>query len=131
MDRFKIGTRLVQYRDGGYWPIGYFQLWNPSGSGVFEYPTDGVGYDRTDVVHLKKWEKHKRKFIPDFVVVHLSNELHGQGQNWHGRKTKLFKPEFKMKFFKKLYSFLNSASEYIKSFNKKVKAKLPQGYSNN
>jgi hypothetical protein len=98
MDRFKVGTRLVQYQDGGYWPIGFFQLWNPGGSGVSTYPAGNVGFDRTDVVHLKQWAKDKRKFIPDFAVIHLSNEKHGQGQNWFGRKTKMFVPEFRTSF---------------------------------
>ena len=124
MDRFKIVTRLVQYHEGGYWPIGYFQLWNPKGSGVFDYPVEGVGFDRTDVVHLKRWESSKRRFIPDFVVVHLSNESHGQGQNWHGRKTRMFEPEFQTNLVKGIKNFFGKIKEKIKKFIKKKETKI-------
>lgn len=101
-DRFPMGTRLIHYHETGYWPIGYFQLWNPAQSGVYEYPTDKSGFDRTDVVHLKKWPQEKRVLIPDFVCVHLCNEKHAQGTNWLGRKTAWFGP--RKNWFKKLLS---------------------------
>ena len=102
-DLFSIGTRLIQYKGEGYMPIGFFQLWNPKGSGIYIYPSQQVGYDRSDVVHLKQWARKKRKFIPDLLCVHLSNEKHGQGQNWSGRNTKEFKPN---KIESKISSFL-------------------------
>jgi len=92
-DFFPIGTRLVQYKGEGYWPIGFFQLWNPNGSGVKTYPTHKVGFDRTDVLHLKQFKKGKRSFIPDFICVHLASQSHAQGQNWRGRSTAKFGPK--------------------------------------
>lgn len=93
VDRFPLGTRLVHYHDTGYWPIGYFQLWHPSTVYIYDYPTDVSGFDRTDVVHLKRWEQDKRLLIPDLVCIHLANQNHAQGQNWLGRKTAPFGPK--------------------------------------
>jgi hypothetical protein len=91
--RFRLGRRMIQYHGEGYWPIGFFQLWNPKGSGVYEYPDKQIGYDRDDVLHMKKWAKGKRLLIPDFIPIHLSSELHDKGQNWQGRSTKEFGDE--------------------------------------
>lgn len=91
--KFRIGKRMIQYYDEGYWPIGFFQLWNPKGSGIFSYPNDKIGYDRDDVLHMKKWRQGKRIFIPDFIPIHLSSEKHEKGQNWQGRSTRTFGPE--------------------------------------
>lgn len=91
--KFKLGPRMIQYYDEGYWPIGFFQLWHPNGSKHHTYPNSKVGYDRDDVLHMKKWPKGKRVFIPDFIPVHLSSEHHEKGQNWNGRATKRFGPE--------------------------------------
>jgi len=89
---FPIGQRIVQYHGDGYMPIGYFQLWNPKGSGVYTYPVNKPGYDRTDVLHLKQFPVEKRDFIPDLVCIHLASQKHAQGQNWMGRSTKEFRP---------------------------------------
>lgn len=93
-DRFPIGTRIVQYHGMGYMPIGYFQLWNPQKTNIYDYPIENAGFDRTDVVHLKRWDKSKIGFIPDLVCIHLASENHAQGQNWLGRKTPKFGPTF-------------------------------------
>jgi hypothetical protein len=93
MHHFPIGQRIVDYNNDGYYPIGYFQLWNPRGSGVKDYPVEIVGYDRTDVLHAKKFDRLHRKLIPDFVCIHLASEEHDMGQNWKGRKTKMFGPD--------------------------------------
>jgi hypothetical protein len=91
--KFKIGSRMIQYYGEGYWPIGFFQLWHPKGSGVYTYPNSKIGYDRDDVLHMKQWNKGKRLFIPDFIPIHLSSQLHEKGQNWEGRSTKQFGPD--------------------------------------
>jgi hypothetical protein len=95
VDRFPVGTRMVQYHGMGYMAIGYFQLWNPKGSGIYDYPIEKSGFDRTDVVHLKRWSKENVGFIPDLVCIHLASEDHTQGQNWLGRQTSKFEPPFK------------------------------------
>jgi len=112
VDMFPVGTRMVQYHGAGYYVLGYWQLWNPKGSGISDYPIEQAGFDRTDVVHFKRWSKENIGFIPDLVVIHLASEDHAQGQNWLGRKTNKFEPIFAeepsklkqtiVKFFRKL-----------------------------
>ena len=98
LDAFPIGVRLAEFmnKNGGYEPIGYFQMWNPSGSGVYGYPTQHDYCDRTDVLHCKRFPREHRELLPEVVVVHLDSELLPEmGKNWRGRKTKLFLPETK------------------------------------
>ena len=95
LDSFPIGVRLAEYnnKNGGYEPIGYFQLWNPKGSGVFNYPTQHDYCDRTDVLQCKKFARQNRELLPEIVVIHLESEglsVDSMGKNWKGRKTKLF-----------------------------------------
>lgn len=83
-------------KGGGYEPIGYFQMWNPSGSKVYGYPTQHDFCDRTDVLQCKRFPRERRELLPEVVVVHLDSEqLPEMGKNWRGRKTKLFLPEQK------------------------------------
>lgn len=91
LTQFPVGVRLAEYKTyhGGYEPIGYFQLWNPSHSKVFSYPDKHGFADRTDVLHCKKWSRDKRELLPEIVVIHLESEP-GIGLNWKGRTT----PEF-------------------------------------
>lgn len=114
-DIFHIGTRIVQYHSDGYMPIGFFQLWNPKGSGVYTYPTEKSGYDRTDVVHLKQWKRENRKFIPDLLCVHLASEDHRMGQNWFGRNTQTFGPNpEKISIFTKINNFFRMVHFLLK-----------------
>jgi hypothetical protein len=97
MDAFPIGVRIAEYnnKNAGYEPIGYFQLWNPKGSGVFNYPTQHDYCDRTDVLFCKKFTRQNRELLPEIIVIHLESEglsVDSMGKNWKGRKTKLFKP---------------------------------------
>ena len=110
---FPIGTRVVQYKGEGYWPIGFFQLWNPSGSGIKTYPTEHEGYDRTDVVHLKQWAPQHRGFIPDFICFHLASENHKQGQNWRGRNTAKFGPVKNKTFKEKIMKIFLNVWKYL------------------
>lgn len=114
MDHFPVGQRIVQYHGEGYMPIGFFQLWHPQGSGIHSYPVEIVGFDRTDVLHLKQFNREKRKFIPDFVCIHLASEEHAMGQNWNGRKTKGFLPNKKQSFFKKITKSIVKIRKCIK-----------------
>jgi len=95
LNSFPIGVRLAEYnnKNGGYEPIGYFQLWNPKDSGVFNYPTQHDYCDRTDVLQCKKFARQNRELLPEIVVIHLESEglsVDSMGKNWKGRKTKLF-----------------------------------------
>jgi hypothetical protein len=97
-DAFPMGVRLAEYKtpQGGYEPIGYFQMWNPKKSGIFRYPTEHGFADRTDVLHCKKWPRKKRELLPEIVVIHLESEK-GLGLNWKGRVTQEFAPKPKVK----------------------------------
>ena len=98
LDAFPIGVRIAEFmnKDGGYEPIGYFQMWNPSGSKVYGYPTQHDFCDRTDVLQCKRFPREHRELLPEVVAVHLDSEqLPEMGKNWRGRKTKLFGPENK------------------------------------
>lgn len=98
VDHFPLGGRVVNYGRGGLWVIGFFQLWNPEGSGVKEYPIERVGYDRTDVAHMKKWGKGTRLMIPDIIGIHLSSQDHSKAQNWNGRTSRSFIPDVLTKY---------------------------------
>ena len=95
---FPIGVRIAEYnnKNAGYEPIGYFQLWNPKGSNVFDYPTQHDYCDRTDVLQCKKFARQDRELLPEIVVIHLESEglsVDSMGKNWKGRKTKLFQSD--------------------------------------
>lgn len=95
LDAFPIGVRIAEYMNynSGYEPIGYFQLWNPNGSKVHNYPTEHDYCDRTDVLQVKKFKRKNRELLPEIVVIHLESEglnTSEMGKNWKGRKTQIF-----------------------------------------
>lgn len=105
LNAFPIGVRICEYnnKNAGYEPIGFFQLWNPLGSNVIDYPTQHDYCDRTDVIHVKKFDRNQRELLPEIVVIHLDSDKNAMGTNWQGRKTPPFgfddiKIERKMKF---------------------------------
>ncbi len=106
LDFFPIGERITQYHGEGYMPIGYFQLWHPSGSNISNYPIIEAAYDRTDVLHLKQWKRENRSFIPELICIHLASEQHKQGQNWEGRKTRSFLPIKQEVFFRRTFHWI-------------------------
>jgi len=91
---FPMGVRICDYTTNqGYHPIGYFQLWNPKGSGIFNYPIEHGRADRTDVLFSKNWTRENRVLIPELICIHLESEdlnLKEMGKNWSGRKTTIF-----------------------------------------
>lgn len=93
LDAFPIASRVAHYNESGYSPIGYFQMWNPSGSGIDTYPIGTDGADRTDMIFAKKWTRDKRELIPEIIGIHLDSEnatMSSMGKNWNGRKTIAF-----------------------------------------
>jgi hypothetical protein len=97
LNKFPIASRVVDYNGSGYSPIGYFQLWNPKGSGVYTYPNEHTGADRTDMLFAKQWTRDKKELMPEIVVIHLDSEdatVKNMGKNWNGRKTKLFENSY-------------------------------------
>lgn len=91
LDGFPLSPRIAMSKHGGYVPIGFFQLWNPNGSGIRRYPvlpkTNGA---RTDTEFAIQWPRSERVFLPEFAVYHLESEPAPQGANWDGRTTRPF-----------------------------------------
>ena len=89
-DAFPLGTRISTSDHGGYIPIGYFQLWNPNGSGVNTYPAQHTDAGRTDMQFACLWPRRKRALLPEIIVQHLQSEHLPQGANWGGRTSAPF-----------------------------------------
>lgn len=90
---FELGSRVAQYYGEGYYVIGYFQMWHPVKSGIYTYPTDSIGVDRTDMLFTKIWDPERRILIPEIMAIHLESEDSDMGTNWMGRKSKKFSNE--------------------------------------
>lgn len=98
LHQFHVGQRIVKYNNDGFLPIGFFQLWNPKGSGIKDYPTSNEAFDRTDTLFSKRFPRQNREFMPDLACIHLASEEAHQGQNWYGRKTRKFAPSILTKY---------------------------------
>lgn len=90
MNAFPLGTRVTSKDSGGYIPIGFFQMWCPSVSGVKCYPEQHTDAGRGDMVFAKKWPRHKRALIPEVVGYHLESVDASMSSNWRGRVTSPF-----------------------------------------
>ena len=87
---YDMGSRLI--REQGFVPIGFFQLWNPKGSGVETYSTlHDETNSHADVSHGETWPRNRRGFIPEIIALHIMSEDTGIGNNWNGRTSKPFK----------------------------------------
>lgn len=84
---FPLGTRVMHKHAGGYVPIGFFQLWNPSVSGVKDYPDHDKNAGRGDTLFSLKWPRNKRGFIPEIIAYHLESDDAANASNWSGRVT--------------------------------------------
>lgn len=91
---FPLGTRLCPYEKGwGYIPIGFFQLWSPSGSGISRYPEGHTTAAREDTQFAMQWPRGKRALLPEIIAYHLESDDSVKGNNWNGRITNKFGPE--------------------------------------
>ncbi len=114
---FPVGVRIAEYMSKGYEPIGYFQMWNPSATGIKDYPTQHGKADRTDVLHAKKFPRLKRQLIPELLCIHLDSEnstVIKMGKNWNGRQTALFSIDYL------LSPIVTTACGYQKGFWRKL-----------
>lgn len=121
---FPMGVRIGEYMSKGYEPIGFFQLWNPSGSNVFEYPEEHGAADRTDVLFAKKWKRKDRILIPEIIAIHLDSEdatVKEMGKNWRGRKTPLFGYE----------DNISNHEKKTTTFSERVRTKVVDWVNNN
>ena len=88
-----FGSRIVHFDFGGWMPIGFFQLWNPAGSGVTRYPVKAkTDAEHTDVLHAMRWPRANRVLIPELLAIHLESEKTPWGANWQKRASKPFGP---------------------------------------
>lgn len=86
---FQVGTRVAFNHEGGYIPIGFFQLWHAD-SGVLRYLEGHTDAGREDSHFAAQWPRAKRGFIPEITAYHLESESAESTVNWKGRKTKPF-----------------------------------------
>lgn len=91
MDFFPMGERFIQYKGGGYVPLGYFQMFHKNNFKL--YPEQHMSAARTDLQFSQLWPRERRQLIPDVVSIHLESEARSdQSVNWNGRKTIPFGP---------------------------------------
>jgi hypothetical protein len=88
---FPVGVRIAQYMEpgGGYVPIGYWQMWNPKGSGTDFYPETHGTAARTDFQFGTSWPRERRELLPEVIAIHLESAP-GMALNWEGRVTPPF-----------------------------------------
>ncbi|MGA7577845.1 MAG: hypothetical protein WBW52_06775 [Desulfobaccales bacterium] len=89
---FPLAVRIAKLDRDGYVPIGYFQLWNPGGSGVYQYPEHHTTAARSDMLFAMQWPRDRRHLIPEVIAIHLESERADMGANWKGRTTRAFGP---------------------------------------
>ena len=91
---FPLGVRIAPHRDpnGGWLPIGFFQMWHPGKSGIHDYPQKHHSAGRTDMQHGMRWPRERRAIIPELTAIHLESEEVRMGANWEGRRTRFFGP---------------------------------------
>lgn len=87
---FPVGTRVMHRHQGGWMPIGFFQMWNPIASGIDRYPEGHTDAGREDTLFAGLWPRSKRAFIPEVVGYHLESDDAGKASNWSGRTTAPF-----------------------------------------
>lgn len=88
--RFKMDPRIMYQSLKGDIPIGFFQLWNPEGSGIVRYPSEHLYADDGDISFSAKWPDGLRKILDNPICYHLSTEDYTSMINWRGRKTRRF-----------------------------------------
>ncbi len=91
MNQFPFGTRVAINSFGGYVALGFFQLWNPSASGISLYPEGHTTAAREDTEFALNWTRNKRALLPEVVAYHLESETAPMAANWAGRTTKPFR----------------------------------------
>lgn len=89
---FPVGKRYSYFGEGGWAPMGYFQLWQPQGSKIRSY-SENNDMSLSDLKFAQQWPRSKRVLLPEIVAVHLESEPAAFGTNWKGRKTLPFGPK--------------------------------------
>jgi hypothetical protein len=89
LDQFKVGSRLTLYNDDPWHFLGFFQLWNPTGSHIYTYPSN-TDASKSDIEFSKKFHRNRRALLPECISVHLEEGESQLGKNWQGRSTPHF-----------------------------------------
>lgn len=95
---FPTGTRVMKLEQGGWVPLGFFQLFHRKAACLEAPPYYPVEWDSaatSDLYFAYKWPRTHRALIPELAVFHLATEdvtNSAMGQNWMGRKTARFAP---------------------------------------
>jgi hypothetical protein len=85
---FQWATRVKFDHEGGYLPIGFFQLWHSSVR--TEYIEGHCDAGREDSHFAIQWPRDQRHLLPEIIAYHLESEAGEMTVNWKGRKTKPF-----------------------------------------
>lgn len=92
---FPVGTRLYKPEQGGWVPLGFFQMFHRASNHLKTpyYPIEWDSAATSDLYMAYKWPREKRVMIPEIVAYHLAtDDVTGSamGQNWLGRRTSRF-----------------------------------------
>lgn len=90
---FDMGVRLSGRSHGGWFPLGYFQMWH-QGHTKRAYPTQHTSAARGDMQFATSFPREKRQLLPECIAIHLETSSEGMGANWNGRKTPRFGADF-------------------------------------
>jgi hypothetical protein len=86
----RIGLR----NHGGWFPIGFFQLFCPSvaSQGRFYPHRPTPPFKNTDPEFAVRWQRSERELIPEIIGAHLLSQRAPFDANWKGRTTRRFVP---------------------------------------
>jgi hypothetical protein len=90
------GVWRIGHQDmGGWWPLGFFQMWHPRSTGISCYPTElslsaRASGRTTDREFAALWPRERRRFIPELMAAHLVSRGARPKENWMGRITARF-----------------------------------------
>ena len=79
----QIGSRWVHH-DGGYVPIGFFQLWHCSAQKDYPFSIGNAAHD--DVAFADQWPAPCRRHLPTVICQHLCTAPPSLGENWDGQR---------------------------------------------
>src|SRR5579872_4379804 len=92
---FPVGTRLMKLEQGGWIPLGYFQMFHRQSQwlGKPYYPTNWDSAATSDLFFSFKWPRTHRHMLPEILAMHLATPDIARGEmgtNWEGRQTSFF-----------------------------------------
>lgn len=108
---FQIGTRLMKMDQGGYIPLGFFQLFNKQADAIKSdkpiYPEEWNTAASSDLYFSYRWPRKHRHLLPEIIAYHLSSEdrtASPMDVDWSGRRSGKFKHKDILDYQNKLSS---------------------------